>query len=74
MKKVTLAEAYEMAVSAIPGHATTQAWNLCRDEMLSNLAVVFEHGGKPVETMRYNPVDSVGKGGEYAVEKLGKSV
>lgn len=64
MKKViTIEEAYEMAVSAIPGPATASAFNVCRDEVRANLARIFEHGEKGVDNLRYKPVDSEGKSG-----------
>lgn len=44
-KKITLAEAYEKAVSAIPGVSDSIIWNLCRITMRENLAKIFEHEG-----------------------------
>lgn len=71
MKKITLAEAYEMAVSAIPGASNNAAFNVCRDEVRSNLARIFEDNEDPKKDMRYveksgdnyveNPVESEGK-------------
>lgn len=68
---ISLEQAYEMAVGAIPGAATSAGWNLCREEIRRNLAEVFEGVEKPVHKYVEKPVENAGKSRGKTVKSEG---